>query len=267
VTKIIVAGAGGRMGRTILKLAHGDPGIKIVGAFEHPKSSVLGRDVGELIGERALQVPVHMDVRECIRAGDVLVDFTEPAATAQNLKAALDYRKALVIGTTGLGPAILRKIRDAAKKIAIVQSPNMSLGVNLLFSLVRSAASVLDDSYDVEIVEAHHRAKRDAPSGTALALGRHAAEARKVFFEANAVYGRSPASEPRKKGTIGFHAVRGGDIVGEHTVSFIADGERVELTHRASAREAFARGALLAAKFAARKRSGLYDMRQVLGLN
>jgi len=201
-----------------------------------------------------------------VKHGDVVIDFTHPISTAQNLKTARDARKGLVIGTTGLSDAFIRELKKAAKKITIVQSPNMSLGVNLLFSLTELAARILDNSYDVEIVEAHHRHKKDAPSGTALELIRQIARGRKMSLESNVVFGRKGETGARKKGTIGVHAVRGGDVVGDHTVSFLTEGERVELIHRASSREAFAKGALLAAKFVAKKRSGFYNMQQVLGL-
>lgn len=266
ITKIIVAGAAGRMGKTILGLARQDSQIKIAGAYERPDSQMLGKDVGELVGEKAINVPVHPDLRECIDAGDVLIDFTQPAATLQHLKIALEYRRHMVIGTTGLTPDAIRKIHDAAKKIAIVQAPNMSLGVNLLFRLARLAGAVLGSDYDVEIVEAHHKHKKDAPSGTALELAREIAAGRKIQLDASTVYGRKGFTGERKKGSVGIHAIRGGDVVGDHTVSFLADGERVELVHKASSREAFARGALLAAKFLMKKKKGFYTMQQVLGL-
>ncbi len=266
MTKIIIAGAGGRMGRTILKLALEDPEIKVTGAFEKSDHPAVGHDAGEWAGSSRIHVPVHSNLRECVKHGDVVIDFTHPISTAQNLKTARDARKGLVIGTTGLSDAFIRELKKAAKKITIVQSPNMSLGVNLLFSLTELAARILDNSYDVEIVEAHHRHKKDAPSGTALELIRQIARGRKMSLESNVVFGRKGETGARKKGTIGVHAVRGGDVVGDHTVSFLTEGERVELIHRASSREAFAKGALLAAKFVAKKRSGFYNMQQVLGL-
>ena len=254
------------MGKTILGLARQDSQIKIKGAFERPDSQLLGRDVGELIGEKPVNVPVHPDLRECIESGDVLIDFTQPVATLQHLKIALEHRRRMVIGTTGLAPDAIKKIHEASKKIAIVQAPNMSLGVNLLFRLARLVGASLGEEYDAEIVEAHHKHKKDAPSGTALELAREVAAGRKVQLDSNAVYGRKGITGERKKGSIGIHAIRGGDVVGDHTVSFLADGERLELTHRASSREAFARGALLAAKFLMKKKNGFYTMQQVLGL-
>ena len=266
LTKIIVAGAAGRMGRAILSLAHRDPNVQIAGAFEQANHPSIGHDVGELIGTDPLNVPVHPDIRECVHRRDVIIDFTHPQAVPQHLEVALKLKCAMVIGTTGLEPAFLQKIRSAARTIPIVQSPNMSAGVNLLFRLVSLAAEILDDRYDVEIVEEHHRHKKDAPSGTALELARLIARSRKIHLEQNAVYGRHGLAGGRKRGEIGIHAVRGGDVVGSHQVSFLAEGERVDLLHRASSREAFASGALLAAKFAARKKAGLYHMQQVLGL-
>ena len=266
MTKIIVAGAAGKMGRAILRAAYQDSTIKIGGAFERAEHPLIGHEVGELLMEGSLKVPIHPDIRECIDAGDVLIDFTSPGATAQHLKIALGHRRAMVIGTTGLSDSFVKELKRASKKIPIVQSPNMSLGVNLLFRLAHLVAQTLNDSYDVEIIEAHHRHKKDAPSGTALELVRRVAQARKVSAESNVIYGRRGEAGERKRGSIGVHAVRGGDVVGEHVVSFLAEGERLELVHRASSREAFARGAILAAKFVAKKRSGFYNMQQVLGL-
>jgi len=266
MVKIIVAGAAGRMGRAVLKAASHDAEIKIAGAFERADSPFLGRDVGELIGEKSVDVPVHPDVRECIDAGDVLIDFTQPAATAFHVKSAVQAKCAVVIGTTGLTEETLRKIREAAKKIPIVQSPNMSVGVNVLFRLIRTAAEKLDENFDVEILEHHHRQKKDAPSGTAYELARQIADARGKSLDSAAVYGRKGETAARKPGAIGIHAVRGGDVAGDHTVLFLGEGERLELTHRASSREAFARGALAAAKFVAKKSSGLFTVQDVLGL-
>lgn len=266
VVKIIVAGAAGRMGRTILGLAAKDPSIRIAGAFERADHPVIGHDVGSLIGTDPVNVPVHPDIRECIEAGAVVIDFTHAEAAPHHLAAAIGKKRAMVIGTTGLPMAFIDKLRLAAKTIPIVQAPNMSIGVNLLFQLALVAGQKLDDHYDVEIVEEHHRHKKDAPSGTALELARQIARARKIELDTHAVYGRKGMTGERKRGTIGIHAVRGGDTVGDHRVSFIADGERVELVHRASSRESFGHGALLAAKFVANQKPGLYNMQQVLGL-
>ncbi len=264
--KIIVAGAAGRMGRTILGLAHHDPEIRIAGAFERADSPAIGCDVGDLIGVPSISVPVHPDIRECIKFGNVIIDFTQPEAVPENLEVALKTRRAMVIGTTGLSKAFIEKIHSAAKKIPIVQAPNMSVGVNLLFRLVSLVGEILDDRFDVEIVEEHHRHKKDAPSGTALELARLIAKARKIDLQPNVVYGRKGLTGGRKRGSIGIHAVRGGDVIGNHQVSFLSEGERIELIHKAASREAFGYGALLAAKFVAKKKSGFYNMQQVLGL-
>lgn len=266
MTKIIVAGACGRMGQSILKLALKDSSIQIAGAFERSDHSSLGRDVGEILGQEPVKVPVHPDLRECVSSGDVIIDFTHPAATAQNLKVAIQNKVGMVIGTTGLSDVFIRELKKASKKIPIVQAPNMSLGVNLLFKLVNLTAQILDNSYDVEIVEAHHRHKKDAPSGTALELVRQVASGRKINLESNVIFGRKGDAGARKAGVIGVHAVRGGDVVGDHDVQFMTEGERIELVHKASSRDAFAKGALLAAKFVAKKQNGFYNMQQVLGL-
>ncbi len=264
--RIIVAGAAGRMGRSLLGLAYRDPEIQIAGAFEQAESPMIGRDVGELIGMPSINIPVHPDLRECVQLGSVIIDFTQPEAAPHHLDIALKTRRAMVIGTTGLSDAFIGKLMAASKKIPIVQAPNMSIGVNLLFRLASLLGSSLDNRYDVEIVEEHHKHKKDSPSGTALELARVIAKARKIDFEAHAVYGRKGITGERKKGSIGIHAVRGGDVVGNHQVSFMAEGERIELIHKASSREAFASGALLAAKFVAKKKVGFYNMQQVLGL-
>ena len=264
--QIIVAGAAGRMGRSILSLAYNDPEVRIVGAFERAESPVIGRDVGELIGMPSINVPIHSDLRECIQLGNVIIDFTQPEAVPHHLEIALQTKRAMVIGTTGLNETFIEKLHTASKRIPIVQAPNMSIGVNLLFRLVSIVGSSLDDRYDIEIVEEHHKHKKDAPSGTALELARVIAKARKIDFEANVTYGRKGIAGERKKGSIGIHAVRGGDVVGNHQVSFMTDGERVELIHKASSRDAFASGALFAAKFVAKKTIGFYNMQQVLSL-
>jgi 4-hydroxy-tetrahydrodipicolinate reductase len=266
-TKVIIAGAGGRMGKTILGLAHRDPGIEIVGAFEHSNHSAVGRDVGELIGVEPINIPVHPDLHECVRSGGIVIDFTHPDAVEQNLDVAATAKCAMVIGTTGLTNAFLKRLNTVANKIGIVQAPNMSVGVNLLYQLVSLVGKSLDSRYDIEIVEEHHRHKKDAPSGTALELARLVAKAREVSLERNAVYGRKGVAAARKKGSIGIHAIRGGDTIGIHNVSFISEGERLELVHKASSREAFGHGALVAAKFIAKKNHGLYNMQQVLGLD
>ena len=264
--RIAVAGAGGRMGKRILTLAQDDPEFQIVGALEHPSADTLGTDVGSLIGGEVLGVKVTSDWKEALGPSRVLIDFTHPGAVAEHLRCVLQLGIGMVIGTTGLSKKTLSSIRQASKRVPILQSPNMSVGVNLLFGLVTRAADILGGQYDIEITEAHHRMKKDAPSGTALELARLIAQVkgwnpRKAFL-----YGRRGETGQRKKKTIAIHALRGGDVVGEHTVSFFGSGEILELVHRATSRDTFARGALLAAKFVARKKKGLYNMRNVLEL-
>ena len=266
--KLAVAGAAGRMGRAILRLALADPFFKITGALEHPKCSALGQDLGAPLGSKAaLGVTVTADPAAALKGAEVLIDFTHPSATPEHLKAALKARTGLVVGTTGLDAKILASLEKASSQIPIVQSPNMSIGVNLLFKLSEMTAKALDEDYDIEIVEAHHRMKKDAPSGTALKLLECVARARGRDVKKNTVYGREGETGARPRGEIGVLAVRGGDVVGDHTVYFFAEGERIELTHRASSREAFAQGALRAAKFLSGRRKGFYTMRQVLGIS
>lgn len=262
--RIAVAGASGRMGKTILSLAMRDPSFRIVGGVEHPDSPSLGEDLGSVLGGDPIGVFVSPDPNEATREADVLIDFTHPTATPNHLKAALKNRTAYVLGTTGLTEKNFRGIRSASKKIAIVQSPNMSIGVNLLFKLAQAAAQTLDNSYDIEITEVHHRMKRDSPSGTAVKLLEILAQARSQDPKKSAIYGRIGEIGVRPPGKIGVFSLRGGDVVGDHTVFFLGNGEKIELTHRASSREAFALGALRAAKFVAKRKSGLYNMLQVL---
>ena len=264
--RLSIAGVSGRMGKTILSLALEDRSFKIAGGLERADSSDLGRDVGELAGGKLLQVKVSKEISAVLKDADVLIDFTHAAVVPDTLKAVLKAGTAYVIGTTGLAPDLLQEIRKASQKVAIVQSPNMSIGVNLLFGLTELAGKVLDESYDAEIAEIHHRGKKDAPSGTAMKLLEILAAARRKNTEIPAIYGRKGDIGVRPPGQIGVLASRGGDVVGDHTVSFLGDGERIELTHRASSRDAFAKGALLAAKFAVKQKSGLFDMRQVLGM-
>ncbi len=264
--KLVMAGAAGRMGKTILQLASRDKSFKIVGGIEGRGHASLGQDLGPVIGRDLLGVKVTQDATSALKNADVLIDFSHFSALPENLKAAVKTHTAYVIGTTGIPQATLQAIRVASRKIPIVQSPNMSVGVNLLFQLAALAGKVLDESYDLEIQEIHHRMKKDAPSGTALKLLEILLEVRGRDMKKDVVYGRVGETGAREKGKIGVFALRGGDVVGEHTVSFFGDGERVELVHKASSREAFARGALLAAKFLAKKKQGLYHMPQVLGM-
>ena len=261
-----MAGAAGRMGQTILQLASQDKAFKIVGGIEQSGQASLGQDIGSLIGKDLMGVKVTEFVTSALKNADVMIDFSHCSALPENLKAVVKTHTAYVIGTTGIPAATLQLIKNASHKIPIVQSPNMSVGVNLLFKLAALAGKVLDESYDLEIMEVHHRMKKDAPSGTALKLLEILLEARGRDIKKDVIYGREGETGAREKGKIGVLALRGGDIVGDHTVSFFGDGERIELVHKASSREAFARGALLAAKFLAKKKQGLYHMQQVLGL-
>ena len=261
-----MAGAAGRMGKIILQLASQDKAFKIVGGFEQRGHAALGQDLGPVIGRDLMGVRVTPDVDVALKNADVLIDFSHFSAIPENLKAAVKTHTAYVIGTTGIPAVTLQQIKNASRKIPIVQSPNMSVGVNLLFKLAAIAGKVLDESYDLEIMEIHHRMKKDAPSGTAMKLLEILLEARGRDMKKDVVYGRKGETGAREKGKIGVLALRGGDVVGDHTVSFFGDGERIELVHKASSREAFARGALLAAKFLAKKKQGLYHMQQVLGI-
>jgi 4-hydroxy-tetrahydrodipicolinate reductase len=263
--RIAVLGAGGRMGKRILSLAAEDLDFQIVGAMEAEDSDILGKDVGELIGKSQVGVKVVdiEDLDSALSRAEVLIDFTHPKATEYYVHAAAQHRVNMVIGTTGLSDSTHEVIKKSSKRIAILQTPNMSAGVNSLFELVSHAAKLLK-GYDAEITEIHHNLKKDAPSGTALELARFIAEVRGLDPKKSLIYGRHGETGERKKDSIALHALRGGDVVGEHTVYFFGNGEVIELTHRATSRDAFARGALLAAKFVARKKKGLYNMRDVL---
>jgi 4-hydroxy-tetrahydrodipicolinate reductase len=261
---VAITGAGGRMGRTLIEACTHSEGLRLSAAIERPGASLVGADAGELAAVGKLGV--------AIRAGlngleyDVLVDFTRPEATLDYLEACQRSGRRMVIGTTGFDEAGKQRIAQAARTIPIVFAPNMSVGVNLCFKLLETAARVLGDSVDVEIVEAHHRYKADAPSGTALRLGEVVAKALGRDLKECAVYGRQGITGERSRQTIGFATIRAGDIVGDHTVLFAGGGERVEITHRAESRLTFANGALRAARWLMDKPAGLYDMQDVLGL-
>ncbi len=262
--RIAVAGAAGRMGRTLVAAVVAQEDLQLGCATEHPDSRWIGVDAGELggIGDTGVVVETSSAQADF----DVMIDFTGPQATLANLTACHEKGRRMVIGTTGFGEDGVARIRAAAQDIAIVMAPNMSIGVNLCFYLVEAAARALGNEVDVEIIEAHHRAKVDAPSGTALRLGEVVADALGRELKATAVYGRHGHTGARQRETIGFATVRAGDIVGEHTVMFAGDGERVEIVHRAGSRMTFANGAIRAARWVAGRREGLYDMQDVLGL-
>jgi 4-hydroxy-tetrahydrodipicolinate reductase len=262
--KLAIAGASGRMGRTLIEAALAAPDAEITVALDQADAPAIGRDCGDFLG-RATGVAVTSDLAQLARA-DTLIDFTRPDGTLIHLQACLAHGTNLVIGTTGFDDAGKRAIRAAADRIAIVFAPNMSVGVNAVFKLLDVAARILHDDYDVEVIEAHHRHKVDAPSGTALKMGEVVASARGKRLDELAVYAREGHTGERRSGAIGFAAVRGGDIVGDHTVLFAGDGERIEITHRSASRSNYAAGSLRAARFLAGREPGLYDMSDVLGL-
>lgn len=262
---VVIAGCAGRMGRALVREAAACSTTDLSGGIEAPGSAFVGEDIGVLAGLPATSVKVVDAPEKALIAGAVLIDFTTPAASVANARIAAAKGAALVLGTTGLSPAEIADIEAQAKKIAIIRSGNFSLGVNLLAALVEEAARRLPDDYDIEIVEAHHRDKVDAPSGTALMFGEAAARGREVELSARAVTKRAGAGR-RKAGEIGFASVRGGGIVGEHEVLFAGSMETVRLSHSAIDRALFAKGAIAAARFIAGKPPGLYTMRDVLGL-
>lgn len=267
MTRVIVAGAAGRMGQRVCHMVRQQQGLELAAAFEAPGSAAIGRDLGEVAGLGALGIRIAGGLAEVIDTGDVLIDFTYHVATMGFARQAAAKGLAMVIGTTGLAADQLAELRTLAESgFACVQSPNMAVGVNLLFKLVEKTAAVLGDAYDVEIVEAHHRMKKDAPSGTALKLAEMAAGALHRDLKDCGVYARHGLIGARTDKEIGIQTVRAGDIVGEHTVYFAGAGERIELTHRAHSRDNFARGAALAAAWVAGKPRGLYTMFDVLGL-
>jgi 4-hydroxy-tetrahydrodipicolinate reductase len=264
--RLIVVGAAGRMGRTLVRIISETPGVKLAGAIERAGAPEIGRDAGELAGVSANGVAITADALSVFAKADGVLDFTVPVATLAFAGLAAQARIVHVIGTTGLSPDDDVKIAAAARHAVIVKSGNMSLGVNLLAALVKQAARALDPSFDVEVVEMHHRSKVDAPSGTALMLGRAAASGRGVSLDAHSVRVRDGHTGARRAGDIGFATLRGGSVIGEHSVIFAGDGETITLSHSASDRALFARGAVKAALWGRDKKPGLYSMADVLGL-
>jgi 4-hydroxy-tetrahydrodipicolinate reductase len=264
--RLIVAGAGGRMGRTLVHAIAAIDGATLVGAVDAPGSAVIGRDAGELAGLGKNGVPVTADLEPLLANADGLLDFTIPAATLALVE--LTARKGLVhvIGTTGLSGENEKLIAEAGKRAVIVKSGNMSMGVNLLAALVKRVAKTLDEDFDVEVLEMHHNKKIDAPSGTALMLGRAAAEGRGVDLDQRSERGRDGETGARTRGDIGFASLRGGSVVGDHTVIFAGPAERIEISHKAEDRMIFARGAVRAALWARGQKPGVYSMADVLGL-
>lgn len=265
-TRIGITGAAGRMGRTLIEAIQQVDGLALAAAIEQPTSTLLGADSGEVAGQGRNGIAVAGTLAEVIDRIDVLIDFSVPAATMGNLELCAERGVALVIGTTGFTPEQQGAIEQAARRTPVCKSSNFSTGVNLCFKLLDMAARVLGDEVDIEVYEAHHRHKVDAPSGTALSMGKVVADALGRNLDEVAVYGRQGQTGARARETIGFATVRAGDIVGDHTVTFAADGERVEITHKASSRMSFARGAVRAADWLVGQSPGLYDMQDVLGL-
>lgn len=263
--RVAIAGSAGRMGRALIEALAQAGDFQLKAALERSDSPFLGKDAGELAGSPC-GVRISADLERSLAGCDVLVDFTRPDATLKHLEICRSRGIRMVIGTTGFTPEQKKLIGAASGDTAIVMAPNMSVGVNLTFRLIELAAKVLNEGYDVEIIEAHHRHKVDAPSGTALRMGEVIAQALGRDLAECAVYGREGVTGERKPATIGFATVRGGDIVGDHTALFAGTGERVEITHRAASRATFALGALRAARFLAAKKTGLFDMQDVLGL-
>ena len=264
--RIIIAGAGGRMGRTLVSLVHGAPGMSVAGALERSGSPHIGEDAGVLAGLGALGVKITDKPLEAVLHADAIIDFTAPASTVELATLAAQARIAHVIGTTGLSVDDIRMIDAAARHAVIVRSGNMSLGVNLLAGLVQKVAATLGEDYDIEIVEMHHRMKVDAPSGTALLLGEAAAKGRGIDLASHAQRVRDGHTGARKAGDIGFASLRGGSVVGDHDVIFAGSGERLALTHKAEDRGVFARGAVRAAMWSKDQKPGHYSMADVLGL-
>jgi len=264
--RVAIAGASGRMGRALIEAVTASPDLALAGALDVAGAAGIGQDATDFLGRKS-GVTVVSDPRAGLAGADVLIDFTRPEGTLAHLAACRELGVNAVIGTTGFTPAQKAEIAALAGAIAIVMAPNMAVGVNVVMKLIEVAAKALDPSYDIEIVETHHRLKVDAPSGTALQMGEVAAAARGTTLESDAVHARHGVTGERRRGSIGFASLRGGDIVGDHTVLFAGGGERIEITHRSSSRANYAQGSLRAARFLAGRRSGLYGMAQVLGLD
>ncbi len=265
--RIAVMGAAGRMGKILIEAVGQAEGAKLTAAVDRPDSCLIGADAGELAAQGKIGVTLAGDLNAVLDQFDVLIDFTHPSVTLKNLEICRRAGKAMVIGTTGFSPEERQQLEAAAQEIPIVFAANYSVGVNLCLKLLDTAARVLGDDVDIEIIEAHHRHKVDAPSGTALRMGEVVANALGRDLQKVAVYGREGQTGARERETIGFATVRAGDVVGDHTVLFAADGERVEITLKASSRMTFAKGAVRAALWLQTQPAGLYDMQDVLGLN
>ncbi len=262
--KAIVIGAAGKMGSRIIHMIHETPSISLCQAVERSDHPSIGKDIGEVIGLGKMGIPLEGDLKKA--GADVIINFTNPKASLESLEFAKEMGSAVVIGTTGLSPEQVERVRDLSKNVRCVFSPNMSVGVNVMFRIVQEVARVLGPEYDIEILEAHHRLKKDSPSGTAVKLGELIAKAVGRDFGKVGVYGRKGMVGERTKEEIGMQVIRAGDIVGEHTVFFGGIGERLEIIHRAHSRDNFARGAIRASLWVVNQPNGLYDMQDVLGL-
>ena len=265
VHKVAVAGASGRMGHMLIEAIRDSADCQLAGALDIPSSPAIGNDAAAFLG-LASGVPVSADIRAALAAAQVLIDFTRPEGTLAHLKVCRDLGVNAVIGTTGFGEGQKEQVADAARDIAIVMAPNMSVGVNVTLKLLEMAAKALATGYDIEVIEAHHRHKVDAPSGTALKMGEVIAQALGRDLKSCAVFDRKGVTGERNPSAIGFTAIRGGDIVGDHTVLFAGTGERIEITHKSASRATYAEGSLRAVRFLAGKRKGLFDMFDVLEL-
>ncbi|CAM3665007.1 dihydrodipicolinate reductase [Polynucleobacter brandtiae] len=263
--KIAIAGATGRMGKMLIEAVLNSSDTELVGALEHDACPQLGEDAGAFLGKKT-GVVITADIAKALRDAQFLIDFTRPEATMAYLEVAQGTGSKMIIGTTGLSPEQIDVLKTASQNLAIVFSPNMSVGVNATFKLLEIATKMLNEGYDIEIVETHHRHKVDAPSGTALKMGEVIAQALGEKLDDVAVYAREGHTGERKAGSIGFATIRGGDIVGDHTVLFAGEGERIEISHKSSSRQSYAQGSLRATRFLQSQNSGLYDMQDVLGL-
>ena len=264
--RIAIAGASGRMGRMLVEAVQASPDVVLAGALDVPSSPAVGSDASAFLGVSS-GVHITADLHEGLKNAQYLIDFTRPEGTIAHLRACRELGVKLIIGTTGFSDEQKAEINDAARDIGIVMSPNMAVGVNVVFKLLAQAAKALKEGYDIEIIEAHHRHKVDAPSGTALKMGEVVAEAVGRDLKECAVYGREGVTGERDPSTIGFATIRGGDVVGDHTVLFAGIGERIEITHKSSSRSTYAQGSLRAARYLATQPHGLFSMDDVLGLN
>jgi 4-hydroxy-tetrahydrodipicolinate reductase len=263
--KFAIAGASGRMGRMLIETVLNAPDAKLVGALDIAGSPSLGQDPASFLGQDT-GIKITSDIKEGLKDADFLIDFTRPEGTLSHLAVAQEIGVKMIIGTTGFSDEQKATLKKASEKVAIVFAPNMSVGVNATFRLLEVAAKILNQGYDIEVVEAHHKHKVDAPSGTAIGMGEVIAKALGKELKDCAVYAREGHTGEREEGTIGFATIRGGDIVGDHTVMFCGDGERIEITHKSASRMSYAQGSLRAGRFLANQKKGLFDMQDVLGL-